>query len=104
MKTKTAGSKRKSIGAAGIEHALLLTFVALAMAGFRLSVKTSTGAIWNNTSTGLSSMPARVNPEVAAAMTATATTETETETETETAMVTTVTEAGKRRASKHLMW
>ena len=56
MKTKTAGSKRKSIGAAGIEYALLLTFVALAMAGFRLSVKTSTGAIWNNTSTGLSSM------------------------------------------------
>ncbi|CAJ0866286.1 pilus assembly protein [Ralstonia flatus] len=56
MKTKITGNKRKSIGAAGIEYALLLTFVALAMAGFRLSVKTSTGAIWNKAATGLSSM------------------------------------------------
>jgi len=56
VKTKTVGSKRKSVGAAGIEYMLLLMMVALVMAGFLLSVKTSTGKMWNNAATQLSSV------------------------------------------------
>ncbi|MEN7530909.1 MULTISPECIES: Flp family type IVb pilin [unclassified Cupriavidus] len=56
MKAMFDGIKRfvrEEDGAAGVEYALLLAFVALVMVGFGGDVKAAVGGIWGNIVAGL---------------------------------------------------
>lgn len=56
MNTMFEGIKRfvrEEDGAAGVEYALLLAFVALVMVTYGTQVKTAVGTIWNNIATSL---------------------------------------------------
>ncbi|MGO4279405.1 Flp family type IVb pilin [Cupriavidus sp. KB_39] len=44
---------REEDGAAGVEYALLLAFVALVMVTYGTTVKTAVGTIWNSIATAL---------------------------------------------------
>ncbi|MEW6319143.1 MAG: Flp family type IVb pilin, partial [Pseudomonadota bacterium] len=48
MKAMIKRFVREEDGAAGVEYALLLAFVALVMVTYGTTVKTAVGAIWNS--------------------------------------------------------
>ncbi|CCF96975.1 Flp family type IVb pilin [Ralstonia solanacearum] len=54
MKAMIERFVREEDGAAGVEYALLLAFVALVMVTYGTTVKTAVGAIWNSVATQLS--------------------------------------------------
>ncbi|AGH83195.1 MULTISPECIES: Flp family type IVb pilin [Ralstonia solanacearum species complex] len=53
MKAMIKRFVREEDGAAGVEYALLLTFVALVMITYGSTVKTAVGNIWNSIATAL---------------------------------------------------
>ncbi len=58
MKAMIKRFVREEDGAAGVEYALLLAFVALVMVTYGTTVKTAVGAIWNTIATQLSTAAA----------------------------------------------
>ncbi|ARS55230.1 pili assembly chaperone [Ralstonia solanacearum FJAT-91] len=53
MKAMIKRFVREEDGAAGVEYALLLTFVALVMATYGSTVKTAVGSVWNSIANAL---------------------------------------------------